>query len=282
MVKLIKSQIKKFIFMILSLILRTKIGQFVSEKMLFLSMNNVKEVVYGDCNLKFVTLNWITRFRINTFATKEPETLAWIDMFEKNSVFWDVGANIGLYSCYAAKRHDCKVYAFEPSIFNLELLGRNISLNQLTDKIYIIPIPLTEKLLENKLNMSTTEWGAGSSTFGRNYTHDGSRLIKQFDYKTIGISMDQAISLLKISQPDYIKVEVDGIEHLILKGGTETLKNTKGLIVEVYDNFELQKKKTTEYLFNAGFKLIEKTHSKMFDDTKLDTLCFNQIWKKVR
>ena len=281
MINLIKSQIKKFISLILPLIIKTKIGKFISEKFLYLSMSSVKEVIYFDCNLKFVDLNWITRLRIDTFATKEPETLAWIDKFEKKTVFWDIGANIGLYSCYAAKRYNCKVCAFEPSIFNLELLGRNISLNRLTDSVTIIPIPLTEKLLENKLNMSTTEWGGSGSTFGQNYTHDGSKLIKQFDYKTIGISMDQAISLLKLPQPDYIKMDVDGIEHLILKGGSETLKKTKSLLVEIDDRFETQKQNTIKYLTNAGFKLTEKKHSRLFDNTQYD-LCFNQIWTKIK
>ena len=278
--KLIKLKIKKTIFFIIKIIYKTKIGQFVAEKILYLSMSNVKEITYNNCSLKFISLNWITRFRINTFATKEPETLNWIDSFKEDSVFWDIGANIGLYSCYAAKYMNCIVYAFEPSIFNLELLGRNIFLNKLTEKINIIPIPLSEKLLENKLNMSTTEWGGGSSTFGQNYTQDGSMLIKKFDYKTIGLSMDQAIKLLNIPKPDYIKMDVDGIEHLIIKGGAETLKSVKSIIVEVYDNFKLQKEKTNEYLINSGFKLVNKTHSKMFDESKLDSFCFNQIWEK--
>ena len=256
-----------------------RIGKLISEKFLYLSMNNVKEVIYSDCNLKFVVPNWINRFRIDTFATKEPETLNWIDTFEKKSVFWDIGANIGLYSCYVAKRHNCKVCAFESSIFNLELLGRNISLNRLTDSVTIIPIPLTERLLENKLNMSTTELGGSGTTFGQNYTYDGSKLIEKFNHKTIGISMDQAISLLKLSQPDYIKMDVDGIEHLILKSGSETLKKVKSLLVEVDDRFETQKQNTTKYLTNAGFKLTEKSHSQLFEGTKYDS-CFNQIWKK--
>ena len=39
--------------------------------------------------------------RIKTYATKEPETLQWIDEFEKGSVLWDIGANIGLLSVHA-------------------------------------------------------------------------------------------------------------------------------------------------------------------------------------
>ena len=279
MFKYIKSIIKKIIFLFLVIVFKSKTGKYIAEKLSYMSMGSAKEIEYAGCKLKFAVPNRINHFRVDTFATKEPETLDWIGTFEKRSVFWDIGANIGLYSCYAAKNYDCKVYAFEPSIFNLELLGRNIFLNGLTDKVTIMPAPLAEKLFENKLNMSNTEWGGSQSTFGADYTYDGSKLDKLFDYKTIGISIDETVSLLKIVQPDYIKMDVDGIEHLILKGGKETLKKVKSILVEVDENFEIQKKKTSEYLTNAGFKLLGKKHSELFDNTKYKS-CFNQIWKK--
>ena len=49
-------------------------------------------------------INYYTSLRVNTFYSKEPETLKWIDNFneDKNIIFWDIGANIGLYSIYAA------------------------------------------------------------------------------------------------------------------------------------------------------------------------------------
>ena len=89
--------------------------------------------------------NPLNKYRIKTFSTKEPETLAWIDSFKKNSVFWDVGANIGLYSIYAAKASSCKVFAFEQSVFNLELLAKNININNLSLQIAIFPIALSNK-----------------------------------------------------------------------------------------------------------------------------------------
>ena len=55
-------------------------------------------------------------------------------------------SHIGLYSCYAVKRADCQVYAFEPSVFNFELLAKNIYLNSLSDKIAIISLPLFDSL----------------------------------------------------------------------------------------------------------------------------------------
>ena len=46
----------------------------------------------------------ICRYRASTFESKEPETLAWIDGFKKNDSLLDIGANIGMYSLYAAKK----------------------------------------------------------------------------------------------------------------------------------------------------------------------------------
>ena len=61
--------------------------------------------------------NEINYFRATTFETKEPETLEWIDTIPKNSVLWDIGANVGLYSLYAA-RHGTVEY-FHSSLLSL-------------------------------------------------------------------------------------------------------------------------------------------------------------------
>jgi len=108
----------------------------------------------------------------------------------------------------------------------------------------------------------------------------GSVLIKKFDYKTIGISMDQAVNLLNIPQPDYIKMDVDGIEHLILKGATDTLKSAESLLIEVNDNFAKQAKDTEEYLTKAGFKLKQKRHSEIIAKSAAFSSFYNQIWTR--
>ena len=45
-----------------------------------------------------------TRFRALTFSDKEPETLTWIDGFVDGETLLDIGANIGIYTLYAAKK----------------------------------------------------------------------------------------------------------------------------------------------------------------------------------
>jgi hypothetical protein len=70
--------------------------------------------------------------RAETYATKEPETIEWLrGNLRDGDVFYDVGANIGLYSLYAAKlRPGCRVFAFEPESHNFGSLCGNLLLNR--------------------------------------------------------------------------------------------------------------------------------------------------------
>ena len=81
------------------------------------------------------------------------------------------------------------------------------------------------------------------------------------------MSMDDCIKLLNFEKPNYIKIDVDGIEHLILKGSTDTLKSVKSILVEVNKNFDKQAKDIEKYLTESGFKLEQKGYP-------------NQIWKR--
>ena len=280
MKKILKKSIEiilKFVVLFLS---KINLGRFILEELNKNILNNKKVIIYKDSRLKFYTPNRLSYYRIDTFCTKEPETLEWIDKFEKKTTFWDVGANIGLYSCYAAKSKECQVYAFEPSIFNLEWLGRNIFLNNLVKKIVVIPIPLTEMISESTLNFSSTEWSGALTTFGQSFGHDGKALKKVFEFSTLGISMNDAKNFLKIPQPDYLKIDVDGIEHLILKCGEKILSNTREVLIEVNERFEQQKNNCTKYLKKLGFNLKEKKNSDLlFKDTEFLSV-YNQIWIK--
>ena len=273
MKNIIKSFLKKFI----SIYSSTRIGTIINDLILKNIMNQVSTVTHEEIQLKFATPNWVTRWRAETFSNKEPETLEWIDSFPKNSVLWDIGANVGVYSCYAAKK-DIKVFAFEPSTFNLELLSRNIFLNNLTEKITIVPLPLSDQISFNTLNMTSTEWGGALSTFGKEYGHDGKHMDMVFKLPTIGLSMVDALNFFNIQQPNYIKMDVDGIEHLILKGGQSILKKASQVLVEINDSFNEQLNISKSILIDSGFSLIKKGHHEDSYSTGGQESTYNQIW----
>ena len=65
---------------------------------------------------------------------------------------------MGLYSIYAAKLTGANVYAFEPSVLNLEFLYKNIDLNKLNEKICIVPIALNNENSVDRFNMSDIKY----------------------------------------------------------------------------------------------------------------------------
>jgi len=114
----------------------------------FIEDSAYKSINVLDKEIKFFVPNQLLNWRVDTFFTKEPETLEWIDNFEKkeNLIFWDIGANIGLYSIYnSIKNPKSTTIAFEPSSSNLRVLTRNISINNLEKNIKVISMPLTNK-----------------------------------------------------------------------------------------------------------------------------------------
>ena len=238
--------------------------------------NKIVLIKKEDIQFKFYTPNKLILYRANTFFTKEPETINWINNFSENSVFWDIGSNIGIFACYAAKKKNCQVYAFEPSVFNLETLSKNIFINKLNNLITILPFPLTDEMKVASFNMTSTVKGAAISTFSETYTYTGSKIKTAFSYKTLGIKIDDITKIFKLPTPDYIKIDVDGIEHLILSGGEEVLKKTKEILIEINDEFKIQEKKSTEYLERAGLSL----HNKYSQFNNQSEKIYNQIWKR--
>jgi len=275
---MVNALIKKGTRYLANLAPKTRVGRYFLDEMIHFTMESSKEIRYNDCTLRFTVPNRLNRYRIETFSTKEPETLEWIDALPEGSVLWDIGANIGIYSCYAAKKRGCRIYAFEPSVFNLELLARNIYVNGLVDRVTIVPLPLSNVLQENTLNMTSKEWGGALSTFGETYGDDGKPLNKIFEFSSIGIPMDSTCRFLNIPERDFIKMDVDGIEHLILKGGISVLSRVKGIIIEVNEAFEAQNNNIDLSLHSAGLELKEKRHSELFENNMRFGRTYNQIW----
>ena len=88
--------------------------------------------------------------------------------------------------------------------------------------------------------------------------------------------------LLIFSQTAIVKIDVDGIEHLILRGAQKvlTLASLATVLVEVNDDFQALAAEVSGLLGAAGFKLVERRHSDMFDGGAFDNT-FNQIWVRA-
>jgi hypothetical protein len=120
--------------------------------------------------------------------------------------------------------------------------------------------------------------GGALSAFGDPLGHDGNELKPIFQYNIYGISLDFAVYSLGLDPPDYLKIDVDGIEHLILKGATKLLQEVKSILVEINDRFIEQSEQTRSILVSNNFEMIAKLHSETVENSKDFNMVFNQIW----
>ena len=249
------------------------------RRLILNKMRDTQKVVYhNNLRMVFATPNELCAYRAATFSTKEPETLEWIDGFKEMAVLWDIGANVGLYSIYAAKRHGCNVFAFEPSIFNLECLARNSFLNKVTDRVTLMPFALSDQIAVSTFHMTSTDLGGALSTFDKTYGHDGQKLQEVFRFATLGAPIDDVVKYFGIPAPTYIKLDVDGIEHLILRGGTNTLSKTQEILIEVNDDFTELSLECERHLRAAGLHLRDKRQGIGMGAKGVCQNTYNQIW----
>ncbi len=191
----------------------------------------------------------IEEFRADTYATKEPETLEWIErFFAPGDVMYDVGANIGLYAIFAAKSLDgqCKVYAFEPEALNYAKLNRNIHLNHLSGVVLPCCLALTDSLCFDTFSLNPDnfekmvdgqELVAGSSlhSFGDVRDYSG-RVFRPIHVQgAVGVSIDYLWRVWGLDFPNHIKIDVDGLEDKIIAGATQTLddRRLRSVLVEI-------------------------------------------------
>ena len=251
------SQLGKLLFFLMN----NELGVYISDSFLNSKINRTKRISIKNINFLLHTPTYLTNYRYRTFFSKEPETIEWIDNFEKNRVFYDIGANVGLYSIYASICKNSKVFSFEPSFFNLELLARNIFSNNMNKKIVIVPLPLNDKISISNFELTSTDWGGALSTFEKGFNDSGEPIDTKFSYKTLGISLDQLVEKFNLPNPSYIKIDVDGLEHFIISGGRSIISKASEILLEVNDKFIDQNKKVNYFLNEAGFKLDKKVYA---------------------
>ena len=231
--------------------------------------------------IDFFCPNEMTSSRVNTIFSKEPETVEWIDSFENNSVFWDIGANIGLYSLYAALVNNSKVFAFEPAASNYFCLCKNIELNKLDKQVFPLCVSFSDSTKIAPLNMISTEYGSSQNEFDYEKNDLGKNLDFMFQQSCIGFTINDFIKIYNPSLPNHLKIDVDGIESSIIKESNALLsyENLYDVSVEINENDEGACKIITNIMKEFGFSLKQKKHAAIFDHTQHSSV-FNFLFSR--
>ena len=118
--------------------------------------------------VQYSTPNSMTAWRVQTLFSKEPDTIDWIAGFEPGAVLVDVGANVGMYTIWAAMTRRSRVFAFEPESQNYALLNRNIARNQVSERVIAYCASLSDKPGFGQLALSAFALGGSVHQFSAN------------------------------------------------------------------------------------------------------------------
>ena len=198
--------------------------------------------------LSFVVLGRTAGGRALSLLTKQPGTIEWINSFRPDSVFWDVGANVGVYSLYAARRGHTKVVAFEPAAVNSFLLSANCEVNQLDSRVDCLLVGLGSEKAIARLEVSQFAAARSFSFQGKRDQPHGGR------QAALMLSMDQLIDEYGLACPNYIKIDVPGVTENIIAGGLRLLQrpDVRELHIE-FSEHSRNGRGITEMLEQCGF-----------------------------
>jgi FkbM family methyltransferase len=178
----------------------------------------VRDPETGD-RYRFLADSLETYLRAKTFFTKEKGTIAWLrTTLRPDDAFLDIGANMGLYSIFAARQLSSEghVYACEPHLPTTAKLIENAARNGVADRLSVISAAIAPA--EGFTLFHYKRWRSGSS--GSQLFVPGAPVLERpvgTELK-LGISVDALISRGVIRRPDLIKIDTDGIELQILEG----------------------------------------------------------------
>jgi FkbM family methyltransferase len=209
----------------------------------------VASVDVGGTVLRFWGFGGWPLYRGRSVLQKERLTIEWLNGFEEGAVFWDIGSNVGVFSIYAAVIKGAEVFSFEPSLANVAVQAKNIEINGLDEHITLLPIALSDHTKIDRLNMIATQAGNTGGQFGQ----ESEGVV--FKQACLGFSFDGFVEAFSPPFPTYIKIDVDGIELMILKGADNALKRSelKSIILEA-DKREKNFDEIHAFLKGYGFR----------------------------
>lgn len=196
-----------------------------------------KPVAIAGSKLRFTADSWRELERSQNVT--ERWTADWVRGLPSGAVLWDVGANIGIFALLAAENPNvAKVVATEPAFFNYASLVRNTIHNRLTDKVMALPVGLGEESAALPFNLQSLKSGGSLHGFGALFAFKDGSSDPAASYTCLCYRLDDLAAMPGLPFPTHIKIDIDGHEAAVLRGGETVLRDPRviGLQIEVMDN----------------------------------------------
>ena len=212
------------------------------------TQKNTQLIHVNNCCAKIYVETEEEENRINHLSTETDFLRYMLDDIAGESVFYDIGANIGTHTLLVACGYpNVRVVSFEPVMENYTKLRKNIELSQ-ADNVTAIDKAVFDE--SNTVQINTTGEHAGE---GKHYiSENGETTIQTVTAKEL---IDSAVP-----NPDSIKIDVEGAEYNVLLGLADLLESLPTLYVEVHPDrmekrYNYNDEELKEYLTEMGYSI---------------------------
>lgn len=154
--------------------------------------------------------DWMTRIIIEEGCYEEKSILLAQTILANGGVFFDIGANFGLFSCLLSKQPNVKTYSFEPNYNVVGNLIRNIQINKIDGNTTVVNTAMSDKsrlvnfFVPQEENKGTGKYEAANP--GRS----------NIGIYVSTVSLEDTINYLAIPYITLIKIDIEGNEMDVL------------------------------------------------------------------
>jgi len=175
------------------------------------------------------------------------EMMFLLNYLTANKHFYDIGANQGSYTILASKVIGSETFSVEPVLKDFKKLEEQIKLNNVNHLVKTYNCGLSDKIGE--LNFTSNIEGANRVSFKKSQN-------------TCKVHVSTLDSFFKLKKPSLIKIDVEGFEYFILKGGRQFFRSKycEALIIELNgsgEQFGIKDQNIHQYLLDQDFIVIE-------------------------
>lgn len=215
----------------------------------------------------------------------DPQVHEWIKSFSPGDCFYDIGANIGMFSLSVAMLYNknVQVYAFEPSFSTFSSLMQNVAVNELDEVIHPYSIALGSAKGLRNFNYKNLVAGESVHTLDSVVNQMGSSFVPAFRQQVASYTLDGFVNDFEIALPTHVKIDVDGGEWEVLQGMKKLLKGDciKSVMIEITeqeDNVGMVKE-IYDLFFQSGFKdALKILHRSAKKTPMISDVLFTKNW----
>lgn len=183
---------------------------------------------FDPAGIKFEVSNLVEHHRVVDHGDETEYTAAMIGALRPDDVFYDIGGNVGLVALHAAAV--CQTISFEPDPEFADRLRRNASLNP-GRPFQIEQLALSDS--DGEVTLFTDGSAGNSPSLVRQRGEAGAVTVPTR-------SLDSVIASGDLPTPTVLKLDIEGAEILVLRGGREFLASAqkpRALFIEVHNSF---------------------------------------------